>query len=207
MGKVKGSNLKIIYKGRLEEINAETMLVSLLNMTEALNTINDYLNELHDSHNILKTKIEAFSKGSLIVDFNLYLEQIDDSTKKKKSHGVNDLIYSFVGMVVLKRFLGLRKPVSIKNINSAEIIIENDRGNTTIINHETFKLYYSSNALHEKVTNFFRALEADYLIDSIEFKLNNMKFIEVNKNYFSTLSEKIDTQYLEDTEDVFVHKK
>ena len=110
-------------------------------------------------------------------------------------------------MIVLKRFLGLRKPVTIKNINSAEIIIENDRGNTTIINHETFKLYNSSNALHEKVTNFFSALEADYLIDSIEFKLNNMKFIEVNKNYFSVLSEKIDTQYLEDTEDIFIHKK
>ena len=84
MGKVKGSNLKIIYKGSLEEINAETMLVSLLNMTNALNTINDYLNKLHGSNNILKTKIEAFSKGSLIVDFNLYLEQVDDSAKKKK---------------------------------------------------------------------------------------------------------------------------
>ena len=207
MGKVKGSNLKIKYKGHLEEINAETLLVSLLNMTHALNDINDYLNELHSSHNILKTKIEAFSRDSLVVDLNLYLEQVDDSSKKVKSHSVNDLIYSFVGMIVLKRFLGIRKPVTIKNINSAEIIIENDRGNTTIINHTTFKLYNSSNALHEKVTNFFSVLNADYLIESIEFRLNNMKFIEVNKNYFSVLSEKIDTQYLEDTEDVFIHKK
>lgn len=206
MGKVKGSNLKIKYNGHLDQINAETLLVSLLNLTKALNEINDYLNEIHGSHNKLVTKIEAFSRGSLLVDFNLYLEQIDDS-KKNRSHGVNDLIYSFVGMIVLKRFLGIGKPVSIKNINSAEIIIENDRGNTTIINHETFKLYNSSNVLHEKVTNFFSALEADYLIDSVEFKLNNMKFIEVNKNYFSVLSEKIDTEYLEDTEDVFVHKK
>ena len=207
MGKVRGSNLKIKYKGHLDQINAETLLVSLLNMTHALNEINDYLNEIHSSHNKLATKIEAFTKGSLTVDFNLYLEQIEDSSKKNKSHSVNDLIYSFVGMIVLKRFLGIRKPVTIKNINSAEIIIENDRGNTTIINHETFKLYNTSHVLHEKITNFFSALNADYLIESIEFRLNNMKFIEVNKNYFSTLSEKIDTQYLEDTEDVFVHKK
>ena len=207
MGKLKGSNLKIKYNGHLDQINAETLLISLLNMTQALNYINDYLNELHGSHNILNNKIEAFSRDNLVFDLDLYLERMDDSSKKSKSYGVNDIIYSFVGLIVLKRFLGIRKPVSIKNINSAEVIIENDRGNTTIINHETYKLYNSSNILHEKITNFFSALNAEYLIDSIEFKLNNMKFIEVNKNYFSILSEKIDTQYLEDTEDVFVHKK
>ena len=164
MGQVIGSNLKIRYKGHLNQINAETLLVSLLNMIHALDDINDYLNEIHGSNNKLDTKIEAFSKGSLLVDLNLYLEQIDGSSKKKKSHGVNDLVYCFVGMIILKRFLGIRKPVSIKNINSAEIIIENDRGNTTIINHETFKLYNSCNILHEKITNFFSTLNADYLI-------------------------------------------
>lgn len=206
MGKVKGSNLKIKYNGHFVQINAETLLVSLLNMTEALKEINDYLNEIHGSENKLAIKIESISPGSLLADFNIFLEKIEGSSKIK-SHSVNDLIYSFVGMIVLKRFLGIRKPVTIKNINSAEIIIENDRGNTTIINHETFKLYNSNNVLHEKITNFFSALNGDYLIESVVFKLNNMKFIEVNKNYFSTLSEKIDTQYLEDTEDVFVHKK
>ena len=100
---------------------------------------------------------------------------------ENKSHNVNDLVYRFVGMIVLKRFLGLTKPVVIKHINIAEIIIENKKGNTAIINHETFKLYNSSNILHEKITNFFSVLKADFLVEFIEFKLNNIKFIKVKK--------------------------
>ena len=202
---VKSANLKITYKGHFDQINAETLLVTLLNMTEALTIINDYLNEAHSSNNKLKTKIESFSPESLTINFNLYLEQIEDSSMENKSHNVNDLVYRFVGMIVLKRFLGLIKPVVIKHINFAEIIIENKRGNTAIINHETFKLYNSSNILHEKITNFFSVLKADFLVEFIEFKLNNIKFIKVKKNNFSTLCETINIQDLEDTQDVFVN--
>jgi len=201
LGKVEISNLKIKFSCEDKKIKATTLLQSLLNLTQALDLINVYLNEVFGTNKKFEVKIGNLSQENLLVDLTLYLEDKEDS--KEKTFGEKDILYFFVGMIALKRSLGITKPVSIKLINNKEIILENDKGKTLIINHDTFKLYNSNDGLHEKITNFFRILHEDRLLESILFKLNNKKFIEIARRSFPKLREKIKIEYLQDVQDLY----
>ncbi len=205
MGKVERSNLKIKFSCEYKKIKATTLLQSLLNLTQALDLINVYLNEIYGTNKKFEVEIGNISQENLLVDLNLSLEDKEDS--KEKTFGEKDILFYFVGIIALKRSLGITKPVSIKHINNTEIILENDKGNTSIINHNTFKLYNSNDGLHEKVTNFFRVLHEDRLLESLMFKLNNKKFIEIKRSNFRKLSEKIKVEYLQDVQDLYKDEK
>ncbi len=67
---------KIHYDDQLHQVDTDTFLVSLLNITTCLKEINSQINIEKQTDRKLDIKINAFSPGSFIVELHLGLQNV-----------------------------------------------------------------------------------------------------------------------------------
>ncbi len=164
--KTEGTDFKITFTGQLHQVNADTLISSLINISSVIQEIN---NEINPDKKI-NIKIKALSKGSFEILWGLQQQLIDAVNLLPSIDKTADILTILVGLLTIKEFLKGEKPKSVQETNEQEIRIENNNGNIIIINNSTFKIYRENEKANESINNFFDAAENEPAIEGLEIK-------------------------------------
>lgn len=188
---------QIRYDGDFSDLEAKTLLTSLLSMVESLQEISRVHNEQLNHDYKLDVKIIPFQKGSFIVSFSLHAKELIESIFRLLSSSdsvayISGLIASLTGIIQLIKWMRGEKPAKIEiNNNNGNIVIINNQGKTKEISSVDYKILQSVK-IHEHVTSCFSMIRDNESIDSftiIEQDGNNLKeLVNVERSDFDVLS-------------------
>ncbi len=177
--KMKPVSVQFKYNGDIEEIKANTLLVSLLGYVNLLEEVHSQLN-IPKKLNIYISKTE---KGSFIVDLNLALDTID---KIKSLLGdsisldnVKDIIEIAIGLIILKVFLKGEKPKEVKE-EDGKVIIINGSNNQLEIDKTVYKLAKEDELIDEAIIKIAEPVADDENIEGFEVKSEIGKSVKVS---------------------------
>jgi len=185
MKKISWLNMKPIsvqfkYKGDIEEIKANTLLVSLLGYVNLLEEVHSQLN-IPKKLNIYINKTE---KGSFVVDLNLLLDTID---KIKTLLGDNislenikTIVEISVALIFLKVFLKGEKPKEVKEGNGKVIIINGDN-NQLEIDKTVYQLAKEDEFIDKSIIQIAEPIANDENIEGFEVKDETGNAVKVNR--------------------------
>jgi hypothetical protein len=169
------SNFKIKYDGQLHQVDANTLINSLLHITAIMQEINDELNRELGIDKKLEIKINAFSDGSFLVDLQL-VSGLLKGMGKLLSGGVDScktILDILIALFTLKKFLKGKKPDRVEEKgNDVKIYIDN---RTIVVNKRVNKLYGNNNTINEATTKNFETLDNDPCIEGLEILDENEK--------------------------------
>lgn len=185
------ADFKIKYEGKLAQIDSNTLINSLFNITAAIQEINAELNKESNIKTTLQIKINAFSGGSFLVNLQLLRDIAKDLLPPAVFVGaqidIKTIINVLIQFIKLKLSLKGGKPQEIHK-SGDEVEITNNEGDITIIDKRTYNLYKGNVIVNESITKNFETLREDDAIDG--FKLTDKKgrpFIEIPKKDFNNL--------------------
>jgi hypothetical protein len=182
---------KLSYEGKLHQIDSNTLINSLFNITAAIQEINAELNKESNIKTTLQIKINAFSGGSFLVNLQLLRDIAKDLFPPAVFVGaqidIKTIINVLIQFIKLKLSLKGGKPQEIHK-NGDEVKITNNEGDITIIDKRTYNLYKGNVIVNESITKNFETLREDDAIDG--FKLTDKKdrpLIDIHKEDFNNL--------------------
>ena len=174
--------LKIKYDTQPAQINANTLLVSLLNFVALVEEIN----EVVAPEQRLQIRINAFEPGS----FSVYVEVLKKTGNKLrglwKTAGdsvktVKNIIEIFKQFLVLKKHLAGEKPTEVKEIDGNNLQIKNSNGNTLIVNKNTYNIYVNDAKANDCLKNAFEPIVEDTAINGVEIG-DRQPFLTIEKD-------------------------
>lgn len=183
---------KVAYEGQLPQIDSNTLINSLLNITAAIQEINAELNKESNIKTTIQIKINAFSGGSFLMHLELLRDIAKDLLPPAAFVGAQinilSIIKALIEFIKLKLFLKGGKPKEIHKSGN-EVTITDTKGDTTIIDNRTYNLYTKNVIVNEAITKNFETLHEDDAIDG--FKLMDEKdkaLIQIQKKDFKNLT-------------------
>jgi len=185
------NNFKLKFDGQLHQIDANTLVSSLIHTTSIIQEINRYL----DTGKKVEIKVKALEKGSFLVHIEL-LESAYDTVKslftKDNVEFSAALISIFVGVIEIKRFLKGKKAKSAETKESKTEII-NEKGDILVIENVTFNIYENSPVVKDAISQNFDSIDNDPSVSGYEILNREEKpIIRINKEEFADLSLKSD---------------
>jgi len=183
------SEFKIKFDGEHHQIDANVLINSLIHTTSIIQEINRNL----DSGKRIDVKIKALEKGSFLIHIDL----IESSITQLKNLLTRDniatggiIISSLVGLFTLKKHLKGKPPKSQKEKGN-KVEIQNQNGDTIIIENFVQNIYESSPIVKDAISQNFQSLENDPSITGFEITDKNEKpLIRIERTDFETLSVK-----------------
>jgi hypothetical protein len=184
-------DFKLKYEGKLHQIDSNTLVNSLFNMTAAMQEINSELSKEFNIKTRLQIKVNAFSDGSFLVHLELVRDIIEDLLAPAVVVGaqidIKTLIKVLIDFIKLKHFLKGEKPERVREIKDSVII--NNNGGTITVNKNTYKIYTKNLVVNEAINKNFETLQEDDAIDG--FKITDKKdkpLIQIPKDDFKNLT-------------------
>ncbi len=189
---MENADFKLRYEGKFPQIDSNTLINSLFNMTAAMQEINTELNKESNIKTSLQIKINAFSKGSFLVHLELLRDVADDLLAKaafvSAQMNINTIIKVLIEFIKLKLFLKGEKPSEIRQSKN-EVAITNDKGDITYVDNRTYNLYIKSPIVNESVIKNFETLRDDDAIDGLNLTdKKNKSLIHIQKKDFNDLT-------------------
>ena len=180
-------DLKIKFDGQTHQIEANTLINSLLHFTAIVQEINA---ELKTDRKI-DIKINALPEGSFLVHFTLEAMTLLEQATKIFSNPTNSAaanIISELGLVYgIYRFLG-GKPIKSKKVIGNQVTIENEKGDTIITNNITINIFENKN-VQKSLSQEFATLENDPNVTGFEIiDSNNVPIVQIPRIEFSDLA-------------------
>ncbi|MCJ7508744.1 MAG: hypothetical protein MUO85_08460 [candidate division Zixibacteria bacterium] len=188
---VEHTDFKIKYDGKLHQIDSNTLINSLFNITAAMQEINRELNRESSSKVEIQIKVNAFSKGCFLLHFELIKSVADDLLAPTAILVTQTDIYTtikiFVEFIRLKLFLKGEKPQEI-NKSEGDVTIINNKGNI-VVDKRTFNVYTKNEKVNEAFTKNFETLREDSAIDGFDFNdRTDRTLIHIPKEDFNALT-------------------
>ena len=179
---------KIKFGGQVHQIDAQTFINSLINISTIIQEINQEL----ESGKKIEIKIKATEKGSFITTLSLQ-ETIDTAQRLFTRENITliaNIIEIFAGVLFIKGHLGSKKPKNIEE-KGDKIKIENNEGVINIFDNRTYGIYNRNQVIGDAISNNFSTLENDPSIDEFEIIYKEGKSIfKAVKEDFSILATK-----------------
>ena len=177
---MKPVSVQFKYSGDIEEIKANTLLVSLLGYVNLLEEVHSQLN-IPKKLNIYINKTE---KGSFVVDLNLVLDTID---KIKSLLGdsisldnVKTIVEISAGLILLKVFLKGEKPEEVKEKNG-QVVVINGNNEQLILNQTVYQMAKENELIDKAITQIAEPIANDENIEGFEINDKAGNKVKVDK--------------------------
>jgi len=111
--------VRLKYNGKLDGIDASTLLPSLLGFVELVQEVNREVNPDAEIDVIIKST----NSGSFLVDLNLSLDVLQKIASLFSNHfSVEEVIEVTVGLLLLKKFLNGKAPEKVEERDGKVVI-------------------------------------------------------------------------------------
>lgn len=175
---MKSERLQIKFEGEQHQIDANTLVGTLIHYSALINEINTLYSEGTRSVNI---KVNAIEKGSFIIDISL-IESLKDIVLFAKNN--IDYVYKIGGLAV--SIITLYKFYKGKRINSKDNIITINLQNNIQIDNKTIVNIYNNLNVRESISKSIEIANNDDSVEGISFSTQETK-TEISKNEFEEL--------------------
>ncbi|NLX74369.1 MAG: hypothetical protein GXZ13_00725 [Synergistaceae bacterium] len=179
--------LKVGYEGQLNQIDLDTLLVSLLHLSEMLKVISRINNEE------LQIRITATERGS----FDVFLELTRKasglfgllfSDQKSTLDTIHKVVTLLVDILTLKSFLKGKKPDDIQPQNNGFVIIVKDQASITI-SGDVFQIYGRNLEVNNHMEKMFDKLAENPEVEGFLLDAKNAGSFHVKSNRFPDLAQ------------------
>ena len=181
------TDFKIRFDGEQNQIDANTLINSLIHTTSIIQELNRNL----ESGKKIDVKIKALEKGSFLVHIDLIetsLQNLKTLLTKENIEIGAAIIAGLVGLIEIKKFLKGKKAQS-KTEDAGKVIIENVDGNVLQVENFTFNIYENNTIIRDALSQNFETLENDPSISSFEITDNEeIPLVKVDKDEFHDLA-------------------
>lgn len=186
------NNFKIKFDGQEHQLDANTLINSLIHISSIIQEVNSYYN----SGKKIEIKIKALEKGSFLINIELVesaLEHLKNLLTKDNVEYAAAIIGSVIGLVELKKFLKGKKAKSVDEKTNEKVRIENEEGEVIYIENFTYNIYQNSPIIKDALAQNFETLDNDPNITAFEITdKNEVPLIRVEKVEFDGMSIKSD---------------
>ena len=186
------NNFKIKFDGQEHQLDANTLINSLIHISSIIQEVNSYYN----SGKKIEIKIKALEKGSFLINIELVesaLEHLKNLLTKDNVEYAAAIIGSVIGLVELKKFLKGKKAKSVDEKTNEKVRIENEEGEVIYIENFTYNIYQNSPIIKDALAQNFETLDNDPNITAFEITdKNEVSLIRVEKVEFDGMSIKSD---------------
>lgn len=185
------NDFKIKFDGQQHQVDANTLISSLIHTTTVVQEVNNFLN----SGKKIEIKVKALEKGSFLVHIELVettFQNLKNLLTKDNIEVAAAIIGTVVGLIQIKKILKGKKP---KNINTEDgrTKITNENGDILIIENATFNIYENSSKVKDALSQNFDVINNDPAITGFELTdKNEVPIIRVEKDEFSDMALKSD---------------
>lgn len=187
--------LKIKFDGDSQDISLITFSKVLDGINVMLIEINKEQNKLTGLDRKVDVRIKAISPGSFQVTLDVIQEIIDSLLTAENVTYAASIVSILSGIFSIRKFLKGNKPKSVKRIKDS-IAIENNTGEITVVDHNTFNIYQTNTSVNESLSEVYSTLSQDPRVIAFKFLDRTEKPVfESDKSEFELCSEIIDNQY------------
>ena len=185
---IEAEDIKIKFDGQTHQIEANTLINSLLHFTTVVQEINK---DLKTNKNV-EIKINALPEGSFLVHFTLeatsVLQEAIDMFAGHKATALASLITITGGVYTIAKFLKGKKPQSIETKGDNTTIINGD-GDSLVIGNLSINIYNNNSKIQEAIAQEFAALDNDANVEGFQlFDQRDSVVVQIARDEFSAIS-------------------
>lgn len=180
-------DFKIKFDSETHQINANTLISSLLHFTNITQEVNRELG----TNKKIEIKINALRESSFLVHIFIeasILEDIKNLFTHANMSVVREIIVAVGGIFKVAKFLKGSAPKQITSIDGSTQIT-NNTGDITIIDNRVFHIYQNNKIVRDSVAREFETLENDPSVTGFELlDKEDSPIVEISKEEFYSLS-------------------
>jgi hypothetical protein len=179
-------NLKIRFDGETNQIEAETLINSLIHFTNIVHEVNKELN----TERKLEIKINSLPKGSFIIDVTLQaiVDGVHTIFTKENIAVAKQVMDTVTGVFNLGKFLKGKAPKEV-NTQSNGTTVYNTNGSVIVINNPVYNIYKSNRNIQDSLTQEFETLAKDSHVKGFEILDDkDNKLVDIPKDDFFQLA-------------------
>lgn len=190
-------DFKIKFDGDTHQIDANTLINSLLHFTNITQEVN---RELGTDRKI-EIKVNALKEGSFLVHIILQssiIEAVSNMFTKENLDIAGSIVTVVGGLYGAAKFLKGKEPKVIES-NDNSVKIENVEGKVTYIDNRVFNIYQNNKAVRESIAQEFETLENDQNVTGFELldKEDN-PIVQIPKEEFAAIASVDDNKVMPD---------
>lgn len=190
-------DFKIKFDGDTHQIDANTLINSLLHFTNITQEVN---RELATDRKI-EIKVNALKEGSFLVHIILQsslIEAVGSLFTKENLEIAGSIVTVVGGLYGAAKFLKGKEPKVLES-NDTSVKIENIQGDVTYIDNRVFKIYQNNKNVRESISQEFETLNNDPNVTGFEILDKNDKpMVQIPKEDFQAISNVEDNSVLPD---------
>lgn len=183
--------LQIIFDGELNEVDAQTFIGSLENITTIIYELNREVNKEFSTNFQVKVKIKAFSPGSFVLHLGI-LSQISEIAQELFTAGhiqsAAHIVAILTGILGLKKILKGKKPQKVTKAPENKVIVEGDDNKHITIDNRVFNIYMNNGSINEALDKNFSILDSDKQIKGFKIAEEESPVFVADKEDFKGLS-------------------
>ena len=160
------NEFKINFDGETSKVDANTLINSLIHITNIIQEINAETN----IDTKIEIKIKALEKGSFFIHIELLSDFLDTLKNIFTEDNIKiggSIIAIFKGLFELHKFLKSKKPNKVES-NGNEITITNCDGNISIFQGNTYNIYVNNPVIPTAIPKCIKTIEQDPAITTFE---------------------------------------
>ena len=189
-------DLKIVFEGETHQIEANTLINSLLHFTNIVQEVNKDL----QTHRKVEVKVNALPEGSFLIHLTVDALGVVDAAKNLFEAGVlavaSDIVTTVSGIYGLGQFLKGKNPKKIE-AGENQTSIENVEGDVMIFNNPVFNIYSNNRTVQEALSSEFETLNNDESVTGFTIlDKENKELVSIEKKEFGDLSNIEDNKVL-----------
>lgn len=185
-GKMVENEFKIKFDGQLYQVDAQTFITSLVNISAIIQEVNQEL----QTDKKIDIKIKAIEKGSFIAGLSLQeVAMASQGLFNSQDLAVAaNIVTVLVGLYTLKKHLGGKKAKKVEE-QGDKISIENDKGIIQIFDNRSYGIFTRNQVVNDAISNNFAVLEDDPSVSGFEILNPSDKVLfEAEREEFNALS-------------------
>lgn len=199
------NDFKIKFDGQLHQVNANTLITSLINLSTAIQEINKGLNPDRQ----IEINIKATEKGSFLLWMGLALAKLPQLLETTGS-GAKNIIDVLAGILTIKNALRGKQPEKIEE-DGDKIKLHTNNGTIIVIDKFTYNCS-GNQTIQDAISNTFEMLQEDSSISGFAITdVQEKPYFEVERKDFEQLAIKSEVieenkRILTEIADLFIFK-
>lgn len=171
--------LRVRYEGQIYQIEADTLLVSLLHFTEALKLVARGVTK-----DKLQIRISSTEKGSFIVYLEIAKQAVFGflSDPGAALDVLSKVVGIIVGVLTLKKFLKGKRPDEVI-VEEGRVIVSKE-GERIVIDEKVFNTYRRDAGVNQHIEKMFEPISEDTEIDGVGIESSETEGFYVDRSNF-----------------------
>ena len=190
-------DFKIKFDGDTHQIDANTLINSLLHFTNITQEVNKELG----TDRKIEIKVNALKEGSFLVHIILQssiIEAVGNMFTKENLEIAGSIVTVVGGLYGAAKFLKGKEPKVLES-NDNSVKIENTQGDVTYIDNRVFKIYQNNKTVRESISQEFETLDNDQNVTGFELLDKQDKpIVQIPKEDFAAIASVDDNRVMPD---------